>query len=58
MKRLVRKREGAMLTGLCSGLADYWNVDVTVVRLGAVLFGLVGAGVLFYIIASFVVPGS
>jgi phage shock protein PspC (stress-responsive transcriptional regulator) len=46
-----------MLGGLCAGLADYFELDPTLVRLGMVclvLFG--GTGVLAYIIGWIIVP--
>jgi phage shock protein PspC (stress-responsive transcriptional regulator) len=56
-KRLYRKPEGQMVAGVCTGLADYLGVDVTIVRLGfaaLTIFG--GAGILLYLIAWLVVP--
>ena len=57
-KRLYRT-EGSykMLCGVCSGLADYFNIDPTLVRLAWVLLGFMGgSGLLAYIIASIVIP--
>ena len=46
-----------MLCGVCSGLADYFNIDPTLVRLAWVVLGLMGgSGLLAYIIASIVIP--
>lgn len=46
-----------MLCGVCSGLADYFNIDPTLVRLAWVLLGFMGgSGLLAYIIASIVIP--
>ena len=56
-KRLYRKREGRIVAGVCAGLADYLDIDVTIVRLvfaALTVFG--GAGVLLYVIAWAVVP--
>ena len=36
----------AKFMGVCSGLADYFNVDVTMVRIGVVVATLLGAGIL------------
>ena len=59
MKRLVLNQHDRKLTGLCAGLADYFDVDVTIVRLivliGTVMTGVV-PGVLIYIIASAITP--
>jgi phage shock protein C len=56
-KRLYRKPEGRIVAGVCTGLADYLGVDVTIIRLvfaALTVFG--GAGVLLYLIAWLVVP--
>ena len=53
-KRLYPNVNDKMLCGVCSGLADYFNIDPTLVRLAWVLMG--GSGLLAYIIASIVIP--
>ena len=56
-KKLYRNPENKMLAGVCSGIADYFNIDPTLVRLGWVLFSLLGgSGLLAYIIAAIIVP--
>ena len=56
-KRLYRSREDRMISGVCGGLADYFNVDPTLVRLGFVLFFLAyGIGIIPYIIAAILIP--
>ena len=47
------------LDGVCAGIAEYFNIDPTVIRLLWVLATLfVGAGVLAYIVAAIVMPRS
>ena len=56
-KRLYKDRQNQMLCGVCAGAAEYFNIDVTLVRLLFVALSLAGAsGVLFYIIAAVVMP--
>jgi phage shock protein PspC (stress-responsive transcriptional regulator) len=57
-KRLYQIREGAMLSGVCTGLAAYFKIDVTIVRIAFVLFALLttGLGVLVYVAMMLVVP--
>ncbi|MGA3006667.1 MAG: PspC domain-containing protein, partial [Opitutaceae bacterium] len=56
-KRLYRIKEGAMLAGVCNGLAAYVNVDPTLVRLAFILLTIIwGAGVLVYLVLAVVVP--
>ena len=56
-KKLYRNTENKMLAGVCSGIADYFNIDPTLVRLGWVRFSLLGgSGLLAYIIAAIIIP--
>ena len=56
-KKLYRSRTDKKLTGVCGGLAKYFSVDPTVVRLVCALICLfTGAGLLAYIIAALVIP--
>lgn len=53
-KRLYRSSVNYMLTGVCGGIAEYFNIDPTLVRLAWVIFTC--AGVVAYIVASIVIP--
>ena len=56
-KRLYKSNENKMLCGVCGGIAEYFDVDPTLVRLGwVVLCAMVGSGILAYIIAAIVIP--
>lgn len=56
-KRLYRSRTDTMLGGVCAGLAKYFTLDPTVVRLIFVLlFILAGQGLLIYLILWLIVP--
>ena len=55
-KRLT-KGHTKMICGVCSSLAEYLNVDVTLVRLGtAVLTAVWGTGLVAYIVAAIIMP--
>jgi phage shock protein C len=57
-KQLVRLRDDRMVAGVCSGIATYLGVDVTLVRLLAVL-GLVfslGTVLVAYVVAWILMP--
>jgi len=58
VRRLYRiYPEGAMLSGVCNGLAAYLNVDATLIRVGFVLLSLLwGAGVVLYLLMVVIVP--
>ncbi len=56
-KRLYRVEDGKMLCGVCGGIAEYFNVDPTLIRLGFALFCLAGgSGLLAYIAAAIIMP--
>ena len=56
-KRLVRSTSNRIIGGVCGGVADYLNMDVTLVRILTVLISLfTGVPVILYIIALFVIP--
>ena len=48
-KRLYKSRNNKMICGVCAGIADYFNIDPSIVRvLWAVLALAAGTGVLAY----------
>ena len=56
-KRLLRLRDGKMVAGVCVGLAAYFGIDVSQVRLGFGVFTIFyGLGILVYLIAWAVLP--
>ena len=56
MKRL-QKSQTKMVAGVCGGIAEYFGIDPTVVRLGFALFvAFAGTGILAYIIAAILMP--
>ena len=56
-RKLYKSEENRMVCGVCSGIAEYFNIDPTLVRLAWVLFGLMGgSGFFAYIIAAIIIP--
>lgn len=58
-KRLFRSVDHKMLGGICAGLADYFDIDVSLVRLAFVGIAILSAFFpmfIFYIIAWIVIP--
>ncbi len=56
-KRLYKMNEGKILDGVCGGIANYFGVDPTVIRLLWVLFTAVGgSGIIAYIVCALVIP--
>jgi phage shock protein C len=58
-RKLSRSRTDRKLAGVCGGLAEYLNVDATVVRVGFVVLALMGgAGVAIYLAMWLLVPNQ
>lgn len=56
-KKLYKSNRNKMIDGVCAGIAEYFDIDPTLVRLGAVLFTcLGGSGILAYIVCAIVIP--
>lgn len=57
MKKLTKSRNDRMLTGVCGGIAEYFGIDATIIR---VIFALLvlsgGTGLLIYILLAVVMP--
>ncbi len=56
-KRLYRSRSERMIFGVCGGIAQYFNIDPTIIRLIAVLTLFFGPmSVLIYLVLAIVIP--
>ena len=58
-RRLTRSNRNKMIAGVCGGLAEYLNMDPTVVRVLYVLVSILSAafpGIIAYIILMFLMP--
>lgn len=56
-KRLYKSSVNCMICGVCGGIAEYFDIDPTLVRLAWIIFScLGGSGVLAYIVAAIVIP--
>jgi phage shock protein C len=56
-KRLLRPRKGRLVAGVAAGLAEYFGVDVNLVRLGFGVFTIFyGLGILVYLVAWAILP--
>jgi len=56
MEKKLRKSTDRKLCGVCGGLAEYINLDPTVVRVIWALLALTGTGIIAYIVAAIVMP--
>jgi phage shock protein C len=59
-KILVRSQKGRMVAGICAGIADYFGLDVTLVRVIVTVVSVftAGTGVLAYLAAWVIIPGE
>ena len=56
-KRLYKSNRSKMIDGVCGGIAEYFGIDPTLVRLAAVLLTCMGvSGILAYILAAIIIP--
>lgn len=55
-KRLKKSAKDRRICGVCGGIAEYLNVDPTVIRLLAVLLCCTGSGIFAYIVAAIIMP--
>lgn len=58
-KKLYRSDSNRMLCGVCAGIAEYFNIDPTLIRLAWVVLCFMGfSGVIAYIIAAIIIPSQ
>lgn len=58
-KRLFKTKADKKLCGVCGGIAEYFEIDSTIVRLAWILFTVLGgSGIIAYIIAALVMPNE
>lgn len=56
-KRIYKIEQGKKLDGVCGGIAEYFDIDPTLVRLAWILFSaFAGGGIIAYIIAAIIMP--
>ncbi len=59
IKRLYRSRSNRMIAGVCGGIAEYFNIDTSLVRIIYVIISVFSAafpGILIYIAAWLIIP--
>lgn len=58
-KKLKKSSKNKLIAGVCGGIAEYLNIDVTLVRLIWTMLGFFfGGGLLLYIIAALIMPSD
>lgn len=56
MKKLVLSSTDKKLFGVCGGLAEYFEIDSTIIRLLMLLCACCGYGILAYFLAALIIP--
>ena len=57
MKKLCKSNKNRKICGVCGGIAEYLNVDPTLIRLAFVVISMAaGSGLLAYIVAALIMP--
>lgn len=57
-KKLYKSNTNKMICGVCGGVAEYFNIDPTIIRLIWALVGCTGTGIVAYFIAAVVMPSN
>ncbi len=56
-KKLYRSKKNEKICGVCAGIAEYFDIDPTIVRLiWAIAILCAGSGVLLYIACALIIP--
>jgi phage shock protein C len=59
VRKLYRSQNNRMVAGVCGGLAEYFNIDVTLIRVVFVVLAVFGAtGLLLYLLMWAIVPDA
>ena len=59
MKRLIRSTTDRKLAGVCGGIGEYFGIDPTMIRIGWVVFCLLGgSGILAYFLCALIIPDA
>ena len=56
MEKKLFRSNNKMVAGVCAGLAEYINIDPTIIRVIWALVGLSGAGILAYLVCALIIP--
>ena len=58
-KRLTKSSTNKVISGVCGGLAEFFGIDVTIIRIGWVFFTFFGgSGIIAYIICMVIIPSA
>lgn len=55
-RKLFKSSSDRMVSGVCGGIGEYFNIDPTIIRLLFAIFGFTGTGIVAYIVAAIIIP--
>ena len=56
-KKLYKSRDNRKIAGVCGGLAEYFNVDVSIIRVAWAILSLFGGGgIIAYLLCIIIIP--
>lgn len=55
-RKCYRLRDSRIICGVCAGVAEYFNIDVMLVRIVWGVLAFTGAGTLIYLVAAVALP--
>ncbi len=59
MKRLYKSRKNKVISGICGGIAEYFDVDPVLIRIVAILFFFTGgAALIAYVVGLIIIPSQ
>ena len=61
MKKLYKSNTNKIISGVCGGIADYFGVDVSLVRIATIILGILTTGfplIIGYIICACILPSE
>ena len=56
LKKLYKSRTDVKIDGICAGIANFFNIDPTIVRLIWLIFAFTGTGIVAYILCMIIIP--
>ena len=57
-KKLYKSKSDSKISGVCGGIAKYFGVDSTLVRVAWIVFSCMGAGIFAYIFCAIIMPNE
>lgn len=56
MKKLSRNKKAGKIFGVCAGFSEYFEIDVTLIRIVWTVCAVAGVGIIAYLISALIMP--